>query len=358
MNLLSTGLRLDFLSQQISSRFHLSTGDDLGSVPIQLKAHVVGFWSRNPDHYGDQIKTSLRMIRPGVRRVRLYCDEQAAKSARLIVHGGEPAPLGRRQAPLTEVLTWTNSQNRSLKYAYDHPNVRIIDKTPFYDENGQEQSPPGYIPHLGAFYHPQPVTGALVVEYSPAFSLFEVTYTLGEEQMEAARFKEMQLAWLAGNIRDCDIPAVHLIALADGQATQLSFQRQFWPEGADGKGGHAGDAIPSLTDLIPLIEELDPCWKNCWQQLTGGEKNLTTSQYLAIISCVESASAPAPVQYVEIDRQSQVERIFSPDSEALFVDVERAVTLTMKRQRADGKTGCNQQALYSDLPEITFRFNQ
>ncbi|MBF0453267.1 MAG: hypothetical protein HQL72_00445 [Magnetococcales bacterium] len=358
MSELQAGLTLDFLSQQRQSPFTLMAGDDLGASPILVKPKLVGIWSRSPDHYGDQVETSLRMTHRGTRRLRLYCSRQLAETARLSVHTGEATALGRRTARRTETLTWTNRNSQSLRFTYDELSVEVVDKTRFFNREGHEVSPPVFLPDQGLFYHTEAVTGALVVQYSPEFSLFEVRYDMGEEQMDPDRFREMKLAWLAGNIRDSDIPPVHVIALAEGHATQLSFQRQFWPEGSVGKRGYANEPAPPPFDLLPLLEDLDPCWKKCWQQITGGSQTITPNDYLAISECVASANRDTPLHYVETDRQTQVERIYNQDDADVYIDVERPVSLTMQLTPANGEPTCEGWDAHPYLPEITFRFSQ
>jgi hypothetical protein len=357
MSQLNAGLTLDFLSQQKRSSFVLMVGDELGSSPIQVRPKIVGLWSRTPDHYADQYKSTLKMTKPGLRRIRLYCSKKTAQTARLSVHTGSAEALGRRQAKITETLTWTNKNSQSLKFPYDNPTAIIVDKTRFFAQNGEEVEPPTYILSQGIFYHAQAVTGAMVVEYQPEFSLYSVEYDMGDEQMEPERLMEMKQAWLAGNIRDCDIPPVNIIALAEGHATQLSFARQFWPEGSLGKQGYADEITPPSIELLPQTKDLDSCWELCWQKVADGRIDLTEEEYSAILQCVESAQAPTQLQYVETSRQTQIERIFNQNSEDIYIDVERPVTMTMKLARGDGKESCENFETYPYLPEITFRFN-
>ncbi|MBF0380684.1 MAG: hypothetical protein HQL69_06685 [Magnetococcales bacterium] len=357
MKELNADLTLDFLSRQKRSSFVLMVGDDLGSSPIQVRPKIVGFWSRTPDHYADQYKTALKMIKPGVKRIRLYCAKDIASTARLTVHSGNAKAIGRRKAPLTETLTWTNKNSQSLRFPYDNPTAVVVDKTRFFAQNGEEVEPPTYIASQGIFHHAKAVTGAMVVEYQPEFSLFSVEYDMGEEQIEPERLQEMKQAWLAGNIRDCEIPPVYVIALAEGHATQLAFDRQFWPEGSLGKRGYINETLPPPIELLPQVEDPDLCWDSCWQQIADGKIDLTEEEYSAILMCAEASQNPGKLQYVETSRQTQVDRIFNQDSEDIYIDVERPTTMTMKLSRVDGKESCADWELYPYLPEITFRFN-
>ncbi|MBF0193480.1 MAG: hypothetical protein HQL71_02940 [Magnetococcales bacterium] len=357
MSQLNAGLTLDFLSQQKRSSFTLMIGDELGSTPIQVRPKVVGVWSRSPDHYIDQYKTTLKMIKPGVRRIRLYCSKETATTARLSVHTGSAKAIGRRQAKLCETLSWTNKNSQSLRFPYDNPTVVVVDKTRFFDQNGGEVEPPTFIPSQGIFHHAKAVTGAMVVEYQPEFSLFSVEYDMGEEQMEPERLIEMKQAWLAGNIRDCDIPQVNIIALADGHATQLSFARQFWPEGSLGIRGYANETPPPPMELLAQIEDPDIFWDACWQKIANKRLDLTIEEYEAIVLCAKSSQAPAKLQYVETSRDTKVDRIFNQNSDDIYIDVERPTTLTMKLSRVDGNESSADWDLYPYQPEITFRFN-
>ena len=359
MSELTAGFTLDFLSRQQADNFALVVGDELGSVPIQVSPKIVGIWSRNPDHYGKQIKTTLRMTKPGVRRLRLYCAKEAAKTARLSVHTGTAALLGRRQTLITETLTWTNKHSQALRFTYDNPTAVVVDKTRFFTIDGQEVEPPTYISSQAMFHHEQEVTGALVVEYSPEYSLFEVTYGMGEEQMEPERFKEMKLAWLAGNIRDSDIPPVHVIAMAEGHATQISFQRQFWPEGSLGKRGYASDSLLPSMDMLPLLDmmDLDPAWKKCLQFSENLNREITPADYPALLECYAALNDEAPLQYVETERKTKVERLYNQNNPDVYIDVERPITLTMSLARADGQEFQKDWDSYPYLPEISLRFN-
>ncbi|MBF0358952.1 MAG: hypothetical protein HQL70_10120 [Magnetococcales bacterium] len=355
MSELNAGFTLDFLSQQKRSSFLLVFGDDLGSSPIQVRPQVVKAWSRDPDLHAEQMVNSLQMVKPGKRRVRLYCSKETAQSAKVKIYSGSASSVGRRQERVLETLTWTNKTSQSLKFPYDNPTAVVVDKTSFFNQSGEEVEPPTYIPNQGIFHHSQTVTGAVVVEYSPEFSLFEVEYDMGE--MDAERLIEMKLAWLAGNIRDCDIPPVHVVAIADGHAAQISFQRQFWPERTHGKNGYvAAPVIPSRTQLSGG-EGLDPCWNSCWQQINGGELDMSMDEYLAIVECVKMSNEQPQLQYVEISRETKTERIFNNNDSEIYIDVERPTLLTMKLSRADGKEFCGEWENYAYLPEIIFRFN-
>ena len=358
-------MTLDFLSRQKRSSFVLVAGDDLGSSPIQVKPKSVGAWSRRKDkmdryreNYEKLLPTTLQMTAPGIRRLRLYCSRETARSARLSVHVGKATTLGRRREKLIETLTWTNRQSQSLRFAYDAANPVIVDNTRFFAEDGREVDAPTLIPGQGIYHHAEPVTGAMVVEYEPEFSLYEIEYEMGEEQIDAARFREMKLAWLAGNIRDADIPPVHVTALAEGHATRIAFQRRFWQEGSTSKRGYASDKEePTVEQMITFVED-DPCWQACRQKVVGDKVDLEFEDYLAIQRCVEAANAPAQLQYVETARENTVKRLYDGLGGNTYIDFNYPTTLTMKLARVDGMEMCDEFDPYPYLPEIVFRFNR
>lgn len=279
--------------------FVLTTGDDPGSRPVQVQPLQVTVWSQYPGMYDHYLLQALRLKSPGMRRIRLYCSNRSPTAVRLVAHGGGAVRcLGRRREPILETITWLQEQSHPLRYGYDQPAVTIRECTRFFDHAGNAVARPTYLPALGTFRHAQPVTGAMVVEYSPSFFLYEVEYSTGEGEVSAHAFQAVKLAWLAGNIRDAAIPPVRVIALSDPQAAQLSFPRTFWPE-------HA-----SASYAFQDTERVQ--------------------------HCIDQNGVPT-YQYVESKRETSTERIYSKSDPNNYVDVRRAVAISFERQPVSGE---------------------
>ena len=276
MSSLFDSLRIDFSETQAREPFVLSLGDDQGSMPLRVYPLIVNSWSQKPGIYDALLDRALRMKVAGVRRIRLYCPAHSALESRLFVHGGQHHYLGRRQEPLVETLSWNQEESHRLRFFYDQPTVRILEKTLFFDDDGEETSPPEYTPSQGTFRHVQKVTGSMVVEYYPGFSLYEIEYDTGEEQMTEKAFREVKRAWLAGNIRDAVIPAVRVMALNGKSATQLSFQRAFWPEHSSVRSWFQEEV--SEPEMVPVpggfrfdpADAVDSCWSRCKEKIKPG----------------------------------------------------------------------------------------
>lgn len=360
MNAITAGLKVDFISRLAQEPFVLQSGDDQGSVPIRVRPMVVGSWTRTQGVYDDFLDQALLMTAHGSRRVRLYCAEAVAPGVRFTVAGGSHRCLGRRWGTVTETLTWVRSQTRRLPFFYDAPQAKVVDHTRFFDNDGQEAALPDYHPGQGAYHHPQAVTGAMVVEYQPGFSLYEVQYDTGESRILPARFREMKLAWLAGNIGDVEVPPVLVIAMAQGQAAQLALPRDFWPHRAWARQGYS--FAPQEPELIPdgagyRLQETratHACWVACKEKIRPDGNFLTAADVEAIRACVEQSQSPI-YHYVETARSTRVERIFDPNDDSVYIDVERPTELKMRYQRADDGP-CDQAPPVSCCPELTLRF--
>lgn len=353
-------LKLDFTARQAREPFVLTEGDDQGSVPLRVYPMMVNSWSRKPGAYDALLDDTLHMKSPGIRRIRLYCPVRSAVETRLLVHGGRQHYLGRRKEPRVETLTWTRNQSRTLRFFYDQPDVNILEQTRFFDNNGNETSPPQYVPSQGVFCHAQEVTGAMVVTYQPGFSLYEIQYDTGEEQVTEKAFREIKLAWLAGNIRDAPIPLVRVIAINNKNATQLTFQRNFWPEHSAARQWFQEDVKePAMTPVtggfrVDPKGVRDPCWSRCKEKVRPDDNYLTAEDRQAILDCVEQGNNPL-YHYVESKRTIKIERLYSQNDPEVYVDVERPVELVFRFQRADDSP-CADHSPPSCCPELVLRF--
>ncbi|MBF0349201.1 MAG: hypothetical protein HQL81_16155 [Magnetococcales bacterium] len=90
-------------------------------------------------------------------------------------------PLGRRYDPVVEALTWSGEVTKRLRYFYDSPQVEIMQETVFRDRNGVVLPDPVYDPQRGTFSTRGEAIGALVVRYSPGYSLYRIMYDTGKE---------------------------------------------------------------------------------------------------------------------------------------------------------------------------------
>ncbi|MEO5332860.1 MAG: hypothetical protein H7839_12625 [Magnetococcus sp. YQC-5] len=360
MNTLDTGVTLNFVSQQTTHRepFILQTGKDRGKTPLMVRPVVVHAWTRDPSEYEAQLSEALVMESPGRQRVRLYCSQAQAPVVRMLVHGGASKALGRRHEPLLETLTWVQANTRQLRFFYDQPTMRIVDHTRFFLNNGQETQLPDYDQQTGTFHHPHAVTGALVVEYFPGFTLYEIEYDTGAAQISPEWFREIQQAWLAGNIHNATIPEVRVIAMGTNEVDQITFARDFWPAQTMVRTGYTTTSKP---EIIPTpdgyrIKSLpsDPCWSRCKEQIQPDGPLLSAAQMVALQNCVDAEKSPK-YHYVEESRSVKTERIYAPDSPDVYIDVARPVELVMKLKRADGGI-CTNQAPPGCCPELRLRF--
>ena len=354
------GLTLEIAPRENEAPVVLRVADDPGATPVRVRPAVVPIWTHAPGAYDDLLDGALLLREPGRRRVRLYCPAASAAQARLTVHGGTARYLGRRTAPLLETLTWVQAQQRRLPLFHDRPEAVVVEQTRFFDADGREVDPPAYLPEEGLFRHRLPVTGALVVEYRPGFSLYEIEYDTGADQISPEWFREMRRAWLAGNIADAAVPPVRVIAVSGDRAAQVSFPRAFWPNRSTVRGGYAGEtAEPRLEPdgegyRIEAESWADPCWRQCREMVKPDGKMLSDAELQAVRDCVERSRHPT-YHYVETERTVRVERIHSPDDAEVYVDVERPVRLVMKHQRSDGGP-CAAPDPDPCCPELVFRF--
>ena len=304
MSEISTSLTIQFNAREIDEPFELVVDDDdqSGSAPVQvtysqLTSTVCG-WGRIC--YGMTEITPLAVVEPGKKRIKLYCSERVAGTARLMVDGGTATLVGRRSEEVIETLTFTRESRKRLKYFHDSPDVDVIEQTTFRDLAGNEVDAPRYDQSLGEFYAPQEVIGALVVRFDSGYSLFEVTYDSGQSVASATQFAEMQSAWQSGNVESAEVPPVRVIALSDWHAAQGSFERKFWPSGAPS----ISFRFSSSSGDGDSEEEGEEIVEGFYQEVPG-------------------------------TRQTVEERIYHPEDPEQFIEVEKTIYLEAR----DSTTG-------------------
>lgn len=302
---LIAGLTIDFLplaedapgqriAREAAEPFLLQLDKEEPATPIQLFPAAVNFWSYQSVISDMLMNHTLMVTGLGRQRVRLYCSASMAMGARVYSADGAITPLGRRFGTMVQTLTWSGQLERPLRFPYDRPEVTILDQTAFYNDAGQEATPPAYDPARGAFRQDEAVTGAMVVEYRPGYSLFEIAYDSGMERGPPELYGAMRTAWLAGNINDATIPPVRIFAIGSCHATQVEFPRRFWP------------------DRAPLLR-----WQDPYNKKQPPKNN------------------PNKTQWNEVARESITERIFDPEDHATYLDVKRSVAITF--QDEDGQ---------------------
>ncbi|MBF0148408.1 MAG: hypothetical protein HQL85_19820 [Magnetococcales bacterium] len=342
MGEVSTNLQVNFQSFAADTPFELvveDTGQE-GNKPVQVEFDLFNFKFTVIHAWGlatskgasTRIESEIleKMLVPGEKRIKVYCSNADALSVRIIVDNGEKVveyseyqwessttsslgshccgsvkpdqyrlerkeikrtakvntayPLGRRYDPVVEALTWSGEVTKRLRYFYDSPQVEIMQKTVFRDRNGVVLPDPVYDPQRGTFSTRGEAIGALVVRYSPGYSLYRIMYDTGKEVASPELWGEMKLAWVFGDIKKAEVPPVRLIALSNKAAVTASFARSFFPEG-----------FPRIEFSKDTEEDL---WKDEWTE-TQGTRESTTER----IDFTEDDPDP----FVEIESFSKVE---------------------------------------------------
>ncbi len=373
MSQVSAGLTLHFApdSSTDESVFQLEVMDNGGKKPVHLRPRFVLHWSWANGLSGIWKATDLTMLSFGKRRVRLYANNLSPLDISLHITGGEAEYIGERTAPRRESFSWNDSKTNRLAYWYSAAEARIIHTTSFFNGDGDEVNPPVLNTQTGMIAHSEKVIGSLIVEYEPSFYLYEITYdggVEGDSPETLERKTEMLTAWLAGNINDADIPPVGIIALAPGRATQGSFQREFWPAGADSHEGYKEEQTTTTTYTPPEEEEPpedpDPCWEACWRHI-GSPWPLSPWDHDAIQSCMENRGERPDIFYKESSRENLTVRVYAKDEQGAdieneYIEVKRPLKVTFTLQKSGGSESvCNGTPENDpDLSEsIEFRFD-
>ncbi|MBF0143048.1 MAG: hypothetical protein HQL59_06270 [Magnetococcales bacterium] len=275
-----------------------------------------------------------KMLAPGQKRVKVYCSAADAPSIKILVDNGEatfthtevkwravavagPFPnwgpffthtvpsaswrwekveiphtlpintatlVGRRFDPLVEAITWSGEIRKRLRYNYDNPAIEIIQKTLFRNRQGAIMPDPVYDPDKGEFHTSGEATGAIVVRYSPGYSLYNIAYDTGKAIASPELFAEMKQAWIFGDIKKAEIPPVRLIALSRNKAVTASFARSFWPEG-----------FPRAQYVARATETE---WNDNWVEVAGTRESVVTRLFL---------DANDPEAFVDIETITYIE---------------------------------------------------
>ncbi|MBF0340351.1 MAG: hypothetical protein HQL95_05235 [Magnetococcales bacterium] len=242
MGQVSADLQIDFHSFAQESAFELVVEgtDQEGNKPVTVEyvsqaMLFMQLWAEITWH-GTHGLEVLKMLTPGQKRVKVFCPQEMDKSIRIFVDNDKRAvrSMGRRCDTLTEALTWNGEVWKPLRYGYNRPQVTIIEKTTFRDRQGDLVADPKYDPGKGGFYTAGETIGALVVQYKPGYSLFNISYDTGEPVASRALFEEMKKCWIYGDIGKASVPPVRLVAISNRAAVTAQFERLFWPKGFPG----------------------------------------------------------------------------------------------------------------------------
>ena len=241
--------------------------------------------------------------------------------------------------------------------------VQILDCTFFMDANGALVNPPVYDPFKQEFRSDVEVTGTLVVRYEASYTLLEVLYGTGQSFLSADRWMEIVDKWNHGNINDAQVPQVRMLAYIPGKSAQIAFQRQYNPNGnpnpdfhpppRSGGGTIFQMAVPNVIypshDPIPQTKPIDPektktraqCWKEnvsaYWPSGLLKDKpcsDATKEEKDAVDKCQE-ANADITYQWVEVDRNIELVRIYSSSNPSEYIDVKRVVAIEFEARRTD-----------------------
>ncbi|MBF0108771.1 MAG: hypothetical protein HQL76_06310 [Magnetococcales bacterium] len=185
-------------------------------------------WNRPPNGF-----EALKMLTPGQKRVKVFCPKAMDKAVKIYVDNSRESvrSMGRRNDPVTETLTWSGEVWKPLRYPYDNPEATIIERTVFRDRKGNRVAEPKYDRRRCGYATAMEAIGALVVQYAPGYSLFQIEYDTGKQVASRELFEEMKKCWISGDIGKASVPPVRLVAISDRAAVSAQFERSFWPKG-------------------------------------------------------------------------------------------------------------------------------
>ncbi|MBF0421889.1 MAG: hypothetical protein HQL73_02735 [Magnetococcales bacterium] len=240
--ILTGGATVTWKPRSLDESFEIATDntDQSGNSPCRVKVgtatNIVGQDEKGriiSDRYKVDEVVPLTVLSPGVQRIRLYCSEEIYPSVSIILDEGTSKLIGRRSETITETLKFSNSYSQKLKHSYGSPIPKIEQVTHFFDATGNKIDPPIYYLDTCEFYSPVAVYGAIVVRYDVAFSLYEINYDCGRGILPADRFKELQDAWLTGDVTKASVPPVRVIALSEafGKIAEGEIERKIDPQG-------------------------------------------------------------------------------------------------------------------------------
>jgi hypothetical protein len=358
--------------------------DQVGSVPVHVDysldytiylqsavAAIITSSSKKKEGDATSISPLEKMITPGRKRIKVFCSQADAPFVRIFVDNGEkqyshieivmngyqvpgsnmgvtgftfgsvPPPrwvvewistvvtalanravlIGRLSAPITEAINWTGDQRKRLRYFYDRPSVAILQSTIFRDKTGAEIPAPVYDQERGEFHTTDLAYGAIVVRYSPEFSLYEVLYDTGKPVASTELWEEMQRAWAFGNIKNASVPPVRLYALSQLKATTASFERTFWPPGYPvAKYGTPNSAWNNI-DLSKHNLTAKPGDRVSTETVNQQQGNTTTTPDENIEDLLASLMEKPGT------RQTVTVRVFNEADTSLYIDVQKIIYL-------------------------------
>ncbi|MBF0424336.1 MAG: hypothetical protein HQL66_00745 [Magnetococcales bacterium] len=239
MAVVSAVLPLSIASRAASEPFELVVDDDQGGafpciVAFTVEAGTIAVWEDGKPPPATS-EDSLRVERPGIKRIKLFCSDEVANTVRLSVDGNSFGwgydYLGRRQDVIKEDITWRREVRKTLRYPYNVTSVSIDQRTDFWDDRDNMVPTPVFDRDRGEFYSPVACTGAMFVSYTVPFSLYSIPYDNGKKVASADVFKAMQRAWEKGDVTLAEVPPVRVFGKSKYHAGSLSFPRLFWPRG-------------------------------------------------------------------------------------------------------------------------------
>ncbi|MBF0310534.1 MAG: hypothetical protein HQL56_13495 [Magnetococcales bacterium] len=260
----SSSLQIAFNSRLAKLPFELVTDDDDqgGDAPVQVQyldlCVEVDHWGKWR-YFNDSNYSPLRMVAPGVKRVKLYCPAQLGDGVTFRIDSGEyvfstpeippgfftppmpggtrvpinrAKPLGRRREKVVEGVEFSGEVRKALRWPYGEPDCLTLGEWPFFSAKGEPMPTPRYDRQRGEFFATGETFGALLVEYWTEYSLFEFYYDTGEKIASSAQFRCMQDAWICGSIEATEVPPVRIMAIsATGRIASGKVARRFNPGG-------------------------------------------------------------------------------------------------------------------------------
>ena len=164
----------------------------------------------------------------GITNVRLYSPIEASSVLVYGTGGGSIKYIGMREDIIREVITFAGASQQTLSKGYgivtEQPT--ILDVSLFHDENGEEISPPKY-KGLGLFDAGIDAYGALAVEYSISFYLYQVEYFIPDEIILETQ-KVYDETHIIKPLAEYAILPITVLAFAEGGfGSTLSISRDF-----------------------------------------------------------------------------------------------------------------------------------
>lgn len=116
------------------------------------------------------------------------------------------------------------------RFSYANTGFEAMGKTRFVNARLEEIAPPVYVAELGAFVLSEPGYGEAIISYPVKYQRWQVSYGIGA----GVEFKHVQLAWLRGDITQCPMPNVMVLANATAhrRLAVTEFPPQVEPRGA------------------------------------------------------------------------------------------------------------------------------